>query len=157
TDAQPLREHLLAVARRARQLAETALPGCPALAEMAFVAGLLHDLGKYRPEFQDHIRGLPPQRERTYHKQAGAPRARANGAVAPAILGHHGGLPDFGDLKSALDGDNGAPVDRQVRDLAAADLPALADLPIPPFAERDRLKGDLLTRLLFSVLVDADW
>ena len=76
-DWQSLRDHLRQVAELARRFAVEACPDDPALAEAAFAAGLLHDLGKYRPEFQQMIRGIDVQKERTYHKQAGAAKAHA--------------------------------------------------------------------------------
>src|SRR4051812_29264840 len=95
-DGDPLREHLRKVAHLAMAFAEKAVPSFPLLAKSAELAGLLHDLGKYRPEFQRYIRKLPVQREKTYHKQAGAIKAFASqhAPLAFAILGHHGGMPD---------------------------------------------------------------
>ena len=49
-DWQLLKEHLRNVATLAKRFAEEARPGDKAFAETAYVAGLLHDLGKYRPE-----------------------------------------------------------------------------------------------------------
>jgi hypothetical protein len=48
-DWQPLRKHLEQVAGLARQRLEEARPGDAALSEAAYAAGMLHDLGKYRP------------------------------------------------------------------------------------------------------------
>ena len=48
SDWQPLRDHLHEVAKLARHFAEAACPNDPVLADAAFAAGLLHDLGKYR-------------------------------------------------------------------------------------------------------------
>src|SRR5215813_12840423 len=84
SDWQWLAEHLRSVAELARCLAHRACPHDPDLADAAFASGLLHDLGKYRPEFQLMLRGTRVQRERTYHKQAGAAKAfqARNGPVA---------------------------------------------------------------------------
>lgn len=49
---EPLERHLLEVAQRARQFSEVF-----GSADWGHWAGLWHDLGKYRPEFQRRIRG----------------------------------------------------------------------------------------------------
>ena len=49
---QLLGEHLLAVSRIAGRLAKAAQPENAALRQMAAVAGILHDYGKYRACFQ---------------------------------------------------------------------------------------------------------
>ncbi len=69
---QPLREHLRNVAEMAKRFADEARPGDKDFAKAAYCAGLLHDLGKYRVEFQRMIRGRQPKGESTRHKQAGA-------------------------------------------------------------------------------------
>src|SRR5207245_1729867 len=80
-----LAEHLREVARMAAQFARemfsqrsaTPKPSAlePLLPEAAVLAGLLHDLGKYRPEFQAMLRGTHPRNEKTWHKQVGAAHA----------------------------------------------------------------------------------
>lgn len=158
SDWQPLDEHLLNVAEVARQFALAACPDDAQLSEVAYLAGLLHDLGKYRPEFQMMIRGLPVQKERTYHKQAGAAKAAEDKHIAAAfaIAGHHGGLPDSALLKDVVRGDSGLPVMRAVWADATGDCPGLAHLAVPP-PRIEGLQAELFTRLLFSCLVDADW
>jgi CRISPR-associated endonuclease/helicase Cas3 len=136
--------------------ASTAVPG---LAAQAGAAGLLHDLGKYRAEFQQYVRGLRYHRgdPLTRHKEAGAARAFDAGQnpIALAVLGHHGGIPDGSEIRPALTA--GRPVGEGVWGDAVADLPELATAldglsPAPPgFA------ADLFVRVLFSCLVDADW
>src|SRR5262245_34456050 len=108
-DWQLLATHLRQVARLARQFAEDAAPSDQELVQAANAAGLLHDLGKYRPEFQDRLHYRPVQREKTYHKQAGAAKAveKRNVPIAFAIAGHHGGVPDRADLKNLVLGDSG--------------------------------------------------
>jgi CRISPR-associated endonuclease/helicase Cas3 len=129
------------------------------LAEAAYAAGLLHDLGKYRPEFQRYLRGLPVSREATYHKQAGAAKAfdSHHGPVAFAVAGHHGGIPDHAALTDLVKGPSGRAVATAVWLQAKEDLPALASISLNPPALKDKLTADLITRLLFSCLVDADW
>jgi CRISPR-associated endonuclease/helicase Cas3 len=159
SDWQLLHHHLEQVAKLARQLAQEACPNDNALAESAFAAGLLHDLGKYRPEFQLMIRKIPVQKERTYHKQAGAAMAHA-GRQPPivfAIVGHHGGIPDFSDVQDHVSGPSGKEVANALWDTAQDDCPDLKKLQLPELKITDKLHGDLFTRLVFSCLVDADW
>jgi len=154
---QPLAAHLVSVGTKARGFLTGSLPNdYKRLAEMA---GLLHDLGKYRPEFQQMLCGLSPPREKTYHKQAGAAKAAIDLQCIPvafAIAGHHGGLPNKTDLGSAVMSPNGLAVAREVWNDAVGDLPELANLtPLP--VKLEKLQAELLTRLIFSSLVDADW
>jgi CRISPR-associated endonuclease/helicase Cas3 len=92
---QPLSEHLIETADRAAQLGQRI-----GLANAARLAGLLHDLGKYSPEFLARLAGA---KNRLDHSTAGAAIVSrlAEGdqriiaeLVAYAIAGHHAGLPD---------------------------------------------------------------
>jgi CRISPR-associated endonuclease/helicase Cas3 len=70
-DWQLLAIHLRAVASGARQRAQDAYPNAASLHSAAYIAGLLHDLGKYRDEFQQYLCGVLKKGDpRTYHKQA---------------------------------------------------------------------------------------
>ena len=159
SDWQELHDHLRAVAEKASDMAKE----CPALSslpELASAAGWLHDLGKYRPEFQEYIRGGRAKGDPlTWHKQAGAAKANELGLtpVAFAVYGHHGGMPDAADLTAGLKHQAGQPTALAVWPVAVADCPPLAVLPPVPLKLRDRFHADLLTRVLFSCLVDADW
>jgi CRISPR-associated endonuclease/helicase Cas3 len=159
SDWQLLKDHLRCVAELARGFAAAAQPDHAALADAAYVAGLLHDLGKYRKGFQDYIRMLPVPRDDRLHKQAGAAKAAAEKhiPVAFAVYGHHGGMPDKADLEIGIKAPSGAAVVQAVWETAVADSPALVTLPwaLPQF--RDALDADLLIRVLFGCLVDADW
>lgn len=159
SDWQVLRDHLREVAKRAKESAQEARRGEAAFADAAWAAGLLHDLGKYREEFQQMLKGLHPPRERTFHKQAGAARAAdaRNSPVAFAIAGHHGGIPNSEDLKGQIAEPSGRAIAAAIWGKAVCDCPELGTLPLGPPLLRDNLSADLFTRLLFSCLVDADW
>ena len=156
---QPLREHLKNVAEMARDFAQAARPGAPDFAAAAHAAGLLHDLGKYRPEFQSMIRGLRPKGESTWHKQAGAAEAvrtkHKHFDICFSILGHHGGMPDKADLAEAVK--SGTDVAGAVLSKALADCPELGDAACGEAVKLHGADFDLRTRLMFSCLVDADW
>jgi CRISPR-associated endonuclease/helicase Cas3 len=159
SDWQLLAEHLQRVAELARFCMADAVPSQPKLAELASAAGWLHDLGKYRDEFQQMIRGIRVQKEMTWHKQAGAARAFdvKNAPIAFAIAGHHGGIPDATKLKDAVNGSSGREVANAVWTAAMVDCPDVGQVSLSPVVEADSLANELLTRLVFSCLVDADW
>ncbi|MEO7330724.1 MAG: CRISPR-associated endonuclease Cas3'', partial [Minicystis sp.] len=102
--AHELRDHLEAVAELAQGHASAF--GIP---EWGHLAGLWHDLGKYRPGFQQYIRGeLIPMNLKS-HKLAGAAHALkleyqvAGQLLALCIAGHHGGLPQWQGVSSLQD------------------------------------------------------
>jgi CRISPR-associated endonuclease/helicase Cas3 len=163
SDWQPLALHLLRVAEGAEARAREACPADGLLIAAARAAGLLHDLGKYRPEFQQMLlcevqrRPLPFSRELTYHKEVGAAHAAKAGhaPIAWAIAGHHGGLPDRVSVKALLE-PKFQDLVQAVWSSAIADCPVIASLSMsPPVLQH--LEGELATRLVFSCLVDADW
>ncbi|HUP76979.1 MAG TPA: CRISPR-associated endonuclease Cas3'', partial [Pirellula sp.] len=157
SDWQSLADHLRCVAKSALAMMRSA-NASKSFCDSANLAGLLHDLGKYRPEFQQMIRGGSPPRERTYHKQAGAAKAYFLGdfPVAYAIAGHHGGIPDKVRLQEAIKCDSGKPVVDAVWQDAILDLGILQQLqPIKQNTATE--EADLLTRMIFSCLVDSDW
>lgn len=158
SDWQPLAAHLTNVARIAASFMRDAVSD-EELVNLTFAAGLLHDLGKYRPEFQHMLKGLHPPRNKTYHKQAGAAKASdlANAPVSFAIAGHHGGIPNRVELLEAIVSDNGRAVADQVWNVACADTPDFNTLSLGSLNPKDVLHFDLITRIIFSCLVDADW
>ncbi len=163
TSWQGLREHLQAVAIGAGSRWDAAIAFSRAASKVASnagsLAGWLHDLGKYRAEFQEMLRGLHPSNENTYHKQAGAAKAfvARHAPVAFAIAGHHGGLPDRADLKDAANGDSGLAVANSVWSIACRENPELSSLDWSIDPKLPLLQIEMLTRLVFSCLVDADW
>lgn len=133
------------------------------LADLGRAAGLLHDLGKYTPEFQTRLRGGP----RVNHSTAGAKVAcerypdHLGKLIAFGVAGHHAGLAN------GVNGDRiGALADRLRSDVPELDPVWRDEITLPPLVPpqlrlRDRdsagFTGSFLTRLLFSALVDADY
>lgn len=174
-------EHLRSVAMLARQFAH-AMEGTGSSSRWAYLAGLWHDLGKYRPGFQRylalsndenaHIEGRVSGREKTHsiagalwalqslEKSHGTKGKLAARVLAYLIASHHAGLYDWhGGLKERL-----AESDSQ-SELREA-LEAKPPKDILDAAGFEPNLGDvpggapgfaLWVRLLFSCLVDADF
>jgi CRISPR-associated endonuclease/helicase Cas3 len=138
------------------------MPDRTGLAAAAEVAGLLHDVGKYRDGFIQYLKGLSVPDTARHHKQAGAAWAERLELqpVVTAILGHHGGMPDYHEIEDYLAGSAGREAADTIRDRAVADCPPLGEVRPGPFVEFDQfgpLGEEMLTRFIFSCLVDADW
>lgn len=153
---EPLAVHLAEVADLAATLAERA--GISDGATRGRLAGWLHDLGKYLPAFQAYLESSAAGASgtRVSHKLLGAAHAYSLEApdVAAAIAGHHGGLPDWSDLRDQVRRVDGL---QEILSTAEAELPAMAAQRLPAELRTDTLAMDLHTRLLFSCLVDADF
>lgn len=160
---EPLREHLENVAQLAARFGAAFHSK-----DWGHLAGLWHDLGKYRPEFQRKLRGSGEQIE---HAGLGASLAADKGAgghsLAFVIAGHHCGLANrdaqgdsgLSPLKQRLAGNkevldqlrNSLPVE-----LLSAALPSIPEFLTAPSTSATRRRWELWTRMLFSSLVDAD-
>ena len=127
-------------------------------ADEARAAGLLHDIGKYSAAFQQRIRGSAVSVD---HSTAGAQEARKRRDLpaALAIAGHHGGIPDCGNLNDAAD-------DTTLQGRLKRKLPTydewqreIAPPPAKPpaWAVSDSTTAAFYTRMLYSCLVDADF
>jgi CRISPR-associated endonuclease/helicase Cas3 len=162
-DWQVLVEHLRGVGAGAFQRARLVDSFCKStsfgFAPQAMFAGWLHDLGKYRPEFQDYLFGRPVPRDRTYHKQAGASKLALLGYVpaAFAIAGHHGGMTSKADLQDAVMSADGRVVMEQVWEIACSENPALASITACDAQITREIDIDFASRIVLSCLVDADW
>lgn len=165
---EPLEEHLEKVANLAGQFAADF-----GSADWGSLAGLWHDLGKYRESFQRYLRKAGGAEAddgceecapgRVDHSTVGAlhaaelpaPLARA---AAYLIAGHHAGLPDaVGDgrsLASRLD-------QRELlADWRRDAIPVRVLSPSTPQSKppsRDPAEAHLWLRMLFSCLTDADF
>ncbi len=155
---QLLNDHLGAVAKLAKDFASPL--GLEAEAE---IAGRLHDLGKYREEFQAYLRGERTGGKETQHASYGAFIALQQKYLAAslAIAGHHAGLPDWCDLQDkAIQFKlfNKAPSEILTTLLRnfESEMGHLPDGYQPPAFVRDEYSVEFYTRLLFSCLVDAD-
>ncbi|WP_185739855.1 CRISPR-associated endonuclease Cas3'' [Pseudomonas aeruginosa] len=159
SDWQPLVEHLQAVARLAGEKAAFFGGG-----ELAALAGLLHDLGKYTDEFQRRIAG---DAIRVDHTGRGAilavERYGALGQLlAYGIAGHHAGLAngrEAGERTALADRLKGVDLPRLLETWhAEIELPdRLQPPPLKPRPGRGFFQLAFLGRMLFSCLVDADY
>jgi CRISPR-associated endonuclease/helicase Cas3 len=161
-----LKEHLECVAEMARERATKFHGG-----EIAHVAGLWHDLGKFNPDFQNYLEQcFQADRSNQTAPSKSVPHA-IHGAIhaeerlnflAPIIAGHHAGIPDFSELvsnkiKNPKDQEtwklSKPNAERIVGSLEAPDdiETHLDNLPNEPFAY------ELFLRFLFSTLTDADF
>ncbi len=156
-----LKDHLIDTGRVAARFASSFRAG-----QLANVAGLLHDIGKYAKSFQLRLRGAPLQVD---HSTAGAQEAvRLYGPAVGRILayivaGHHAGLPDFGTAVN--EGTLAARLKKAVEDYGAyrseigSRLPdkLVGQLPAKPNPEGPGFTVQFFVRMLFSCLVDADY
>lgn len=167
-------DHLQKVAALAAQFSQPFDAAEPAL-RWAYLAGLWHDLGKYRSGFQRyvrladnpdaHIEGKVGGREKT-HSAAGAlwamqqlnkPGRPYGQVLAYLIAGHHAGLDDWdGGLKERLQSDD---AQQELADTLAAHPPAelLAQDGLVARIPGGQAGFALWVRMLFSCVVDADF
>ena len=160
---QPLRTHLKNVANLAAQFAAPFGAGAE-----AYLAGLLHDLGKYRGEFQSYLRGERTSSAETQHAIFGAAWAaneiRQLPCTALAIAGHHAGLHNQCDIEGMC-ANRTLNIPETIPPLIAILESELGQLPRPPappswvLTALDADNGfpaEFYARLIFSCIVDAD-
>lgn len=138
--------------------------------ELANLAALWHDLGKFNPDFQRYLRDCEKaKREGTDAPSKGTPHAIYGAmlasdslqVLASIIYGHHAGLPNASKLKDAVKRpevrekfENILPVVREEIEGLEPQGDVRSLFSDPP---RDELQMETLQRMLFSALVDADF
>jgi CRISPR-associated endonuclease/helicase Cas3 len=154
-----LKDHLRSVGTLAHRFAEAVNP---LLAEPAQWAGMLHDLGKYRDEFQAYLREERESSAETHHAVYGAALAfqRHWPGLAFAIAGHHAGLHDLSRLQALVKDEKYKAAERLpllLERFTAEVGPPGDQFAEPPFDRSQKTRAELYIRLLFSTLVDADF
>lgn len=154
---QTVAQHLTGTAELCRKFA--AAFGAEADGELA---GLTHDIGKCTDAFQDRLLNDGPIVD---HATAGAVACaiRGNRYVSACVAGHHGGLPDFGNMRTARK-DDGTFYGRLMKGREEQCMEHCGDcgvkLPLPMVSASQRLaslQASFWTRMLYSCLVDADF
>jgi CRISPR-associated endonuclease/helicase Cas3 len=154
-----LKDHLHGVGALARRFAEAANV---LLAEPAQWAGMLHDLGKYRDEFQAYLRQERASSVETHHAVYGAALAfqRRWPGLAFAIAGHHAGLHDLSQLQALVTDEKYKAMERLsllLERFTTEIGPPDEQFAEPPFDRSQKTSAELYMRMLFSTLVDADF
>ena len=170
---QSLKDHVEGVTNRTEQHVRYLVPAIPQITVYARLVGLLHDLGKYRDEFQIHRLKWHPHEERhdlnfeekpCPHSDAGARLMAAEfemdgedrSELPLVIASHHGKLTDTEALGARLK-QTKVEETHELFAKAVQDTPELEellqDLPDLPLQHTERA---FLIRTLFSALVDAD-
>jgi CRISPR-associated endonuclease/helicase Cas3 len=165
---QLLSQHLYNTAKLVRELGQGGI-----ITEFAYLAALLHDLGKYSQPFQQRLMGGNIKID---HSSAGAQeitrlfQENINQKIISTILayciaGHHSGLPDYGSVvDTATEGTLHARLKKKIPDYQgyALDinpsqfvLPAY--IPIKPIKNCIGFSLAFFTRMVYSLLVDADF
>ncbi len=158
---ESVEEHLEAVAEMAARFADSF-----GASSWAYASGLLHDIGKYSEGFQHRILDNGPKVD---HSTAGAFELRedAAGMLSYCVAGHHGGLPNGGTVvddggsllgRLKIAGHGGIPDYSAFRgDIEAPEVKPPEFRALPKSNEDGAFALSMMTRMVFSCLVDADF
>lgn len=161
-DTHPLKEHIHGVLEIAKSFSSDLK-----WHSHIELAALLHDIGKYQKDFQEYIRDDKGIRGSVHHAKYGAIIAcfmcEAK-EISFIVDGHHGGLKDFSKwaakYKKCTSDDK--EIVKKIASHLYTEIPD-SDKILEKFictihkSEYSELQKDVITRLLFSFLVDADW
>lgn len=157
SDWQLLINHLTEVASLSSSFAAEFNAG-----ELAFIAGIFHDIGKYSEKFQKRLEGSPIKVD---HSTAGAVEVSKLYPLAQSILlqyiiaGHHTGLLNYGNPECGLCRRLNNPVLEdysKYKDEVTVPETVISRLPIRPLSGMNGFSISFFIRMLFSCLVDAD-
>ncbi|MCL5022236.1 MAG: CRISPR-associated endonuclease Cas3'' [Nitrospirae bacterium] len=156
-----LDKHLIDVAEKAKGFA-----GKFGASDAAYALGLLHDLGKVNPEFQDYLKACARDERhgKVPHSIWGAALAyavihkgqedmRRWEELSMPIMGHHAGLADRGNAATKLHDFDAEPLKR----MRAALKTLRVTFPSIKFSASSATQRELFIRMMFSTLVDADY
>lgn len=127
--------------------------------EQGYLIGIAHDIGKCSEAFQQRLHGG----HIVDHASAGALECAKLNALwaACCVAGHHGGLPDVGNMRNDAPGE---PTLFGRLQSAIHHLIPVYENPIvlravrdPEYYGRDFLTDSFVIRMLYSCLVDADF
>jgi len=125
-------------------------------ADLAYLCGVWHDLGKFAPEWQRYLRVGRLKRKKPDHSTAGALLAKDKrlDVVAYVVAAHHSGLADIDNLRNRLT----AKANLLQAALAGRPPQSITDSSEvkPPAWVSSVIEREFLIRMLFSCLVDAD-
>lgn len=125
--------------------------------DLAYWAGLWHDLGKFHPTFQAYLAN-PVAARGPDHKGAGAILASKYAEpLAFLIAGHHGGLHDREVLKTWLCEKGSDPRTQEALRIASLEFPSIEPASRLLFPSWAKTEVEFFLRMLFSALADADF
>lgn len=164
---QLLIDHLRGVAEKAAEFSKIG-----EISKLAYLAGWLHDLGKYSTAYQNR---LLHQAKKVDHATAGAQEINklwknsSNDILATLIAycvsGHHTGLPDYGSISDLLSEPTlfarlSRPIENYDAYKGEVDLRILEGATYPkliPTTKTGLFTFSFLTRMVYSMVVDADF
>ena len=134
----------------------------PEIVQAARWTGLLHDLGKYRKEFQEYFRGERTRSIEMQHAGYGAALAISRKWLRPAfaIAGHHAGLHCRPNLRELIGNFLYRISDCRAELTVRFEKEVFAipqKIEEPKFLNGKPVSAEFYIRMLFSALVDADF
>ncbi|MFW6028979.1 MAG: CRISPR-associated helicase Cas3' [Halanaerobiales bacterium] len=151
-----LEDHIIGTADKARKFANKW-----AMGELAYLSGLVHDLGKYSSGFQYYLKYNSTNVE---HAIAGAVYLYENNItkfshiLALLIAGHHAGLHNLSDLKGSIKNKRDKRfVKESIKRFNKSIELKFNDKENTRINIKNQLEVEFFIRMMFSALVDADF